>query len=312
MEYEIVSEALTKFYGLKMAIEDVNFCIRKGEVVGFLGPNGAGKSTILKILTCFLRPTKGRVIIDGMDIIKRSIEIRRLMGFLPENVPLYSELRVRDFLRFCGRLKGLSRQRLRDDIERVVEICDISHIKDSLIRHLSKGLKQRVGLSQALLGDPSIVILDEPTSGLDPVQRVEMKRLLRRLSGKKTVIISTHILKDAQDICDRVIILKDGKVLREDTPEGISKAIEGQRLISLKIKEGAKEEIEELLRNISGVHEVILEDEGEIIIKADFDPDIRPEVARSIIDKGYELLELKELKKDLEDSFFYLIKGATE
>ena len=312
MEYEIVSEALTKFYGLKMAIEDINFCIRKGEVVGFLGPNGAGKSTILKILTCFLRPTKGRVIIDGMDIIKRSIEIRRLMGFLPENVPLYSELRVRDFLRFCGRLKGLSRQRLRDDIERVVEICDISHIKDSLIRHLSKGLKQRVGLSQALLGDPSIVILDEPTSGLDPVQRVEMKRLLRRLSGKKTVIISTHILKDAQDICDRVIILKDGKVLREDTPEGISKAIEGQRLISLKIKEGAKEEIEELLRNISGVHEVILEDEGEIIIKADFDPDIRPEVARSIIDKGYELLELKELKKDLEDSFFYLIKGATE
>ncbi|HDI78161.1 MAG TPA: ABC transporter ATP-binding protein [Desulfobacteraceae bacterium] len=312
MEYEIVSEALTKFYGLKMAIEDVNFCIRKGEVVGFLGPNGAGKSTILKILTCFLRPTKGRVIIDGMDIIKRSIEIRRLIGFLPENVPLYSELRVRDFLRFCGRLKGLSRQRLRDDIERVVEICDISHIKDSLIRHLSKGLKQRVGLSQALLGDPSIVILDEPTSGLDPVQRVEMKRLLRRLSGKKTVIISTHILKDAQDICDRVIILKDGKVLREDTPEGISKAIEGQRLISLKIKEGAKEEIEELLRNISGVHEVILEDEGEIIIKADFDPDIRPEVARSIIDKGYELLELKELKKDLEDSFFYLIKGATE
>ncbi len=312
MEYEIVSEALTKFYGLKMAIEDVNFCIRKGEVVGFLGPNGAGKSTILKILTCFLRPTKGRVVIDGMDIIKRSIEIRRLIGFLPENVPLYSELRVRDFLKFCGTLKGLSRQRLRDDIERVVEICDISHIKDSLIRHLSKGLKQRVGLSQALLGDPSILILDEPTSGLDPVQRVEMKRLLKRLSGKKTVIISTHILKDAQDICDRVIILKDGKVLREDTPEGISKAIEGQRLISLKIKEGAKEEIEELLKDISGVHEVILEDEGEIIIKADFDPDIRPEVAKSIIDRGYELLELKELKKDLEDSFFYLIRGATQ
>ena len=312
MEYEIISEALTKFYGLKMAIEDVNFCIRKGEVVGFLGPNGAGKSTILKILTCFLRPTKGRVVIDGMDIIKRSIEIRRLMGFLPENVPLYSELRVRDFLKFCGTLKGLSRQRLQDEIERVVEICDISHIKDSLIRHLSKGLKQRVGLSQALLGDPSILILDEPTSGLDPVQRVEMKRLLKRLSGKKTVIISTHILKDAQDICDRVIILKDGKVLREDTPEGISKAIEGQRLISLKIKEGAKEEIEELLKDISGVHEVILEDEGEIIIKADFDPDIRPEVAKSIIDRGYELLELKELKKDLEDSFFYLIRGATQ
>ncbi|MBN2125016.1 MAG: ABC transporter ATP-binding protein, partial [Deltaproteobacteria bacterium] len=192
----IAAEQLTKYYGLKPAIQEVSFEVRKGEIVGFLGPNGAGKTTILRIITCFMQPTSGRILVDGLSTRRDSLKVRRKIGFLPENVPLYSELSVKAFLAFAGAVKGLSGKELQAEIDRVLGACDLKEHGRRLVKHLSKGLKQRVGLAQALLNDPPILILDEPTTGLDPAQIVDVRKLIRELGGERTVLLSTHILPE--------------------------------------------------------------------------------------------------------------------
>jgi ABC-2 type transport system ATP-binding protein len=303
----IAAEALTKYYGLKPAILDVSLEIEKGEVLGLLGPNGAGKTTILRILTCFMQPTSGRVTVDGMDCRTDSMEVRKRIGFLPETVPLYSELRVSRFLAFAGSIKGLSGAELTRSIDRAVEDCGLSEHKNRLIKHLSKGLKQRVGLAQALLNDPAILILDEPTTGLDPAQIVEVRHLIRQLGGERTVLLSTHILPEVSQLCQRVIILDRGRIREEGSPENLAhKAQKGLRtIVSV---DGPKSEVKQKLQSLKGTIRVIeSRGNGDFIVESGHDDKIRPQIARTIVECGWGLKEMKSADLSLEEVFVNLV-----
>jgi ABC-2 type transport system ATP-binding protein len=303
----IVAEALTKYYGLKPAIRDVSFRVEKGEIVGFLGPNGAGKTTILRILTCFMPPTSGQVLVDGLSTRTRSLEVRAKIGFLPENVPLYNDLSVKRFLAFAGSVKGLKKSPLRDEIQRVTHVCGLDEHLMRLIRHLSKGLKQRVGLAQALLGDPSILILDEPTTGLDPAQIVEIRQLIRSLGRERTVLLSTHILPEVSQVCNRVIIVNKGGIIAENTPEALTAQTQKGSRTTLRI-DGPQSEIGEKLLSVEGVSKV--EGgvrRGEFIVESGSDERTRPRLARAVVEAGWGLQEMRARDLSLEEVFVQLV-----
>jgi ABC-2 type transport system ATP-binding protein len=208
---------LSKRYGDLAAIRDVSFTASDGQILGFLGPNGAGKTTTMRIITGFMPATAGTVRVDGFDVFEQSTEVRRRIGYLPENPPLYNDMTVDGFLRFVARLKGMGRVDIAAALERVVETCGLAGVRDRLLGHLSKGFRQRVGLAQALIHDPPVLVLDEPTIGLDPKQIIEIRRLIRTLGGKRTVVLSTHILPEVSQVCDKVVIINDGRIVVEDT-----------------------------------------------------------------------------------------------
>jgi len=307
----IIAQALSKYYGLKPAVQEVSVQIAKGETVGLLGPNGAGKTTILRILTCFMPPSSGTITVNGQDSYTHSLAIRSKIGFLPETVPLYSDLSVQQFLDFAGSIKGLHGRSLGLALDQVSEECGLKEHRKRLIKHLSKGLKQRVGLAQALIGNPPILVLDEPTIGLDPAQIVEMRKLMRDLTGKRTIILSTHILPEVSQVCGRVIILNKGRVVAEDTPQSLTSQFQkGFRTILL--IDGPAPEIAAKLKAVTGVQQVhTTERSGEYIVESVSDEKIRPLLAQTVAQAGWDLRELKAGELSLEEIFVQLITDET-
>ena len=303
----IIAENLTKFYGLKLAVQNVSFRIEKGEVVGFLGPNGAGKTTILRILTGFLQPTSGKILVDGLDGQTHSLEVRKRIGFLPETVPLYDELTVRRFLVFSGTIKGLGGKALNGEIDRVISACGLAEHRERRIRHLSKGLKQRVGIAQALINNPPIVILDEPTTGLDPAQIVEVRKLIKDLAGQRTVLLSTHILPEVSQVCERVIIVSQGRVVAEDTPSNLTGQLQ-KGLRTILYVDGPPEDVQAKLASLQGVTRVVPSHPGgEILVESAADEGLRPLIAKTIVESGWGLKEMRTSDLSLEDVFVQLV-----
>jgi ABC-2 type transport system ATP-binding protein len=242
---------LTKRYAGHTAVSNISFTVKRGEIVGLLGPNGAGKSTTMRILSCFLPATSGTVSVAGMDVFKESDEVRRCIGYMPENNPLHTDMRVREYLKFRARLKGLSRKRSRERVDIVLEQCNLTDVTKRIIGHLSKGYRQRVGLADSLVHEPELIILDEPTIGLDPTQIRSVRQLIRSLAENHTVLISTHILPEAEMICSRVLILYEGKVLAADTPENLQQQLRQDSKI---VAEIAAPQARRLTEIIAGVH----------------------------------------------------------
>ena len=310
----IVAEELTKYYGLKPAVQDVSFNIEQGEIVGFLGPNGAGKTTILRILTCFMPPTSGKTLVGGLDTRSESLKVRGKIGFLPENVPLYNDMTVKRFLAFAASVKGLRGKQIKTEIDRVIPICGLVEHSSRIIKHLSKGLKQRVGLAQALLNDPPILILDEPTTGLDPAQIVEIRELIRNLGGNRTVLLSTHILPEVSQVCQRVIIINKGRIVAEGTPESLSDQLQKQKGLRSSIwVDGPSPQVKDKLLQVEGVSLVEETDrEGEFIVESVFDENIRPMMARMVVESNWGLKEMRSKDVSLEEVFVQLVTEEEE
>lgn len=296
---------LTKYYGQNCAVNNLTFNAEKGEILGFLGPNGAGKTTTMRILTGYMPPTSGSVTIGGLDVMEHSLEVRRMIGYLPETVPLYPELRVWDYLEFMGRLRRV--QNLDERIEAVLEQVGMEEREDSFISKLSKGMRQRVGLAQALLHQPEVLILDEPTIGLDPAQIIEVRRLIQEIGKQKTVMLSTHILSEAQQICDRVLIINRGQVVAEDTPERLQRQISGRQKVTVQVEAGAEQAVA-VLRALPQVASAALNERGRITIESAGDEDIRSRVVAALSAAGHGILEIYSETVNLEDIFLQLTK----
>ena len=304
----IEAEGLTKFYGPIGAIRNVSFQVEKGEVVGFLGPNGAGKSTTLRILTCFMPPSSGIARVEGLDVIENSLQIRQKIGYLPESVPLYKDLTVRRFLRFAASSKGVEAKRMNAEVSRVVSACGLEKNADRIIGNLSKGFRQRVGLAQALLNDPSVLILDEPTIGLDPAHIIEIRRLIQDLRADRTILLSSHILPEVAQLCQRVIIINKGEIVATDSPANLTSQLQKTIKIVLEVS-GPIHEFAQAIENMTGVEKVSLVSNGtsRFVIETDPSTDIRPEIAAMAVQKGCGLLELKTMQLSLEDIFMQLV-----
>jgi len=303
----IAAENLTKFYGAVAALRQVSFEIDKGEIVGFLGPNGAGKTTTLRILTCYMPPTSGRATVAGLDCEEHPLEVRAMVGYLPENVPLYSDMTVRRFLAFAAAAKGVRRQHCRQELHRVIDACGLQAVADRIIGHLSKGYRQRTGIAQALLNDPAILILDEPTLGLDPGQIVEIRALIRELGKERTIILSSHILPEVSQLCDRIIIINKGQIVATDTPENLTAQLQQNARVLLEV-EGPSEEVIAVLMKIPGVHKVIPgEHRSKYVVENARELDLRPEIARAIVQSGWQLRQLTAQDMSLEEIFMHLV-----
>jgi len=303
-------EGLTKYYGQIRGIEDVTFTIKEGEIVGLLGPNGAGKTTTMRILTCLFPPTRGKAEIAGLNILENPIEVKKLIGYLPETTPLYLDMSVLSYLMFVAEMKGIKRKDRKRKVEEVVEVCGIENVKRRLIGKLSKGYKQRVGLAQALLGNPPVLILDEPTIGLDPKQTFEFRQLIKDMQGKRTIILSTHILPEVSMTCQRVIIINKGKIIAQDTPDNLAFQLQKSYKICAKI-EGPPEKIVERLKDIEGIKDIKVEKKiddkkFEYVINAE-NLNIAKDIASCTVKSGWGLFEIRPLSMGLEDIFVNLV-----
>jgi ABC-2 type transport system ATP-binding protein len=298
---------LTKDYGSRRAIENLSFEARQGEVVGFLGPNGAGKTTTMRILTGYMPPTYGTAEIAGFDILDDSLEVRRRVGYLPETVPLYPDMTVFDYLKFMADLRHLPNV---DEMVDALEMVKMTQRSEGYIGNLSKGMRQRVGLAQALLHRPEVLILDEPTIGLDPAQVVEVRSVIRDIGKERTVLLSTHILSEAQQLCDRVLIINKGKIVTEDTPENLQSRLMGAERAMIRIK-GEGDDLVPLLKNIKGIQDIVVHPDGGVIFQYASGMDIRPEVAKTVINENFELLELSPITLSLEQIFLELTRDNT-
>ncbi len=298
-------EGLTKDYGIRRAINNLTFNAERGEILGFLGPNGAGKTTTLRILCGYMPPTLGVAKVAGFDVVDESIEVRKRVGYLPETVPLYPDLTVYEYLMYMADLRHLGDA--EDRIDEVLEIVHMEERADGYISNLSKGMRQRVGLAQALLHEPEVLILDEPTIGLDPAQIRDVRNLIQEIGKERTVLLSTHILSEAQQVCDRVLIINKGRIVTEDTPQRLQGRLTGAQRVILKIG-GDADGIEKLLDKIPGVARVSNDSEGEFELETAPGQDARSEVARAIVEGGYDLLEMRPVGLSLEDVFLELTR----
>ncbi|MDE3118227.1 MAG: ATP-binding cassette domain-containing protein [Nitrospirota bacterium] len=297
---------ITKRYGDLTAIERVTFSVNKGEVLAFLGPNGAGKTTTMRILTCYMPATEGTARVAGYDCFDQPLEVKRRIGYLPETPPVYQELTVAEYLTFTGRLKGMGRTDLRSAMDRTIERLSLGDVRHRLIANLSRGYKQRVGLAQALLHDPPVLILDEPTVGLDPKQIIEIRELIKSLAGSHTVILSTHILPEATAVCQRVVIISGGRIAAVDTPERLSARLRQSEKISVTVKTPPPD-LAARFRSLPGVLSVFEPtDSGAFLLECELGRDLRDDIARLIVTQGWGLLELKAVSMTLEDVFLRL------
>ena len=302
----IDAQNITKRYGDHTAIERVTFSVDKGEVLAFLGPNGAGKTTTMRILTCFMPATEGTARVAGYDCFEQPLEVKRRIGYLPETPPVYQELTVAEYLTFTGRLKGMGRADLRRELDRTIERLSLGDVRHRLIANLSRGYKQRVGLAQALLHDPPVLILDEPTVGLDPKQIIEIRELIKSLAGSHTVILSTHILPEATAVCQRVVIISGGRIAAVDTPERLSARLRQSEKISVTVKTPPPD-LADRFRSLPGVLGVFEPtDSGAFLLECELGRDLRDDIARLIVTQGWGLLELKAVSMTLEDVFLRL------
>ncbi len=298
-------ENLTKYYGKRLAVDNISFSVAKGEIVGFLGPNGAGKTTTMRILTGFLAPTSGNVWIADYDMSEHSLEARQRIGYFPEAIPLYSDMTVRSYLDFSSRLRGLDKKRIKTRIEEVVNTCHLEEYVDVIIGKLSKGFRQRVGVAQAIIHEPEVLILDEPTIGIDPIQVSVTRQLIKELGKEHTVLISTHILPEVSMTCERVIIINEGKIVAEDRIENLSSLISGTKRIRLEV-EGPPEKVADRLRQIEGVLQVSYEN-SNYIVQCAAEQDPRGKIMETIVQGGWTLLSLESVEMSLEDIFLKLI-----
>jgi ABC-2 type transport system ATP-binding protein len=295
---------LTKDYGARRAIHNLNFTAQQGEIVGFLGPNGAGKTTTMRILTGYMPPTDGEAIVAGYDVVEESLEVRKRVGYLPETVPLYTDMVVFDYLKFMGDLRQIPD--VEDRVDEVLDMVALTDRAQGYVGNLSKGMRQRVGLAQALLHRPEVLILDEPTIGLDPGQVVEVRALIREIGKERTVLLSTHLLHEAQNICDRVLIINKGKIVAEDTTENLQARLVGAERVIVRVRGEADKELASTIKEIKGVRGVELKDDGVVEFEFSSGKDLRPEVAKQVIKSGYDLLELRPLGMSLEEIFLEL------
>ena len=299
----IQATGLTKDYGARRAIENLTFEAKQGEVVGFLGPNGAGKTTTMRILTGYMPPTYGSAKVAGFDIITESIEVRRRVGYLPETVPLYPDMTVFEYLKFMADLRHLPNG--EDMVDDALAVVGMNDRADGYVSNLSKGMRQRIGLAQALLHKPEVLILDEPTIGLDPAQVVEFRTIIREIGKERTVLLSTHILSEAQQLCDRVLIINKGRIVAEDTPENLQARLVGAERAVLRIK-GEADDLAPVIAKIKGVLGVNIQPDGSLEFQFSPSLDVRPEVARAVLASGYDLLELSPVGMSLEEIFLQL------
>ena len=302
-------EGLTKKYGERVAINHLTFKANKGEIVGFLGPNGAGKTTTMRILTGYMPPSEGKATVAGYDLITESIEVRKRVGYLPENVPLYPEMSVVQYLDFMSELRQIPKR--QDRVDEVMEVVNIADRAESFIGNLSKGLRQRVGLAQALLHKPEVLILDEPMEGLDPQQQIEVKKLIREVGKEQVVMLSTHILAHAQELCNRVIIINAGQIVAEDSPERLSAQIAGGARVHLHV-DGDGAGLRDALQALPGLSKVNAVADGQFEIETAPGKDARPAIARAVVEGGWNLLELRREKLSLEEIFIELTREETE
>ena len=308
-------EHVSKVYGERKAVDDISFKVEKGEVLGFLGPNGAGKTTTMRILTCYMPATVGTARVAGYDVFENSLEVRRRIGYLPENPPVYPDMTVDSYLHFVARIKGTSSERRKNQVDDAVEKCGLGDVANRIIGRLSKGYRQRVGIAQALLNNPEVLILDEPTSGLDPKQINEVRELIKSLAGAHTIILSTHILPEVSMTCSRVVIINKGKVAAMDTPDGLANQLKGTERISLTV-DGPVDDVYAKLLQIDGVLNVeaqASENTGggaqtlSYIVECRLNTDLRRTLAAEVVAGGWGLLELGSVSMSLEDVFINLV-----
>jgi ABC-2 type transport system ATP-binding protein len=311
---------LTKRFGRHAAVDDLTFEVRPGEVLGFLGPNGAGKTTAMRMITGYLPPSEGRVSLGGFDLLEHPLEVKRRIGYLPENPPLYPELTVRRYLEFVADIKDVPAGRRTAQVNRAIERAVLGEVRDTRIAKLSKGFKQRVGLAQAIVHEPPVLILDEPTSSLDPKQRAEVRELIAELRGDHTVVLSTHILSEASQIADRVIILNRGKVMAVDTPARLGERLRGREIVTAEIQlpqDGAAPEagaVRAAIESIGGVRQVAIEAAAgqplQVRVESDAGTDVRGDVAAMVAARGWRLLGLHVESLSLEDIFLKLTEDG--
>lgn len=300
---------LTKRYGDHTAIDSLSFSIKKGEVVGFLGPNGAGKSTTMKIITGFMAPTSGSAKICGFDVFENPLEVKRRIGYLPETPPVYQDMIVQDYLAFVAEIKGVEKSAIQKNVERAIEKTNLGQVRKRLIHNLSKGFRQRVGIAQALVSDPEVLILDEPTVGLDPKQMAEIRSLIKELRGEHTLILSTHILPEVQATCERIIIIHRGRIVAQDSLDNLSALQTKGRKVELKLRK-ASPDVEQQLGRIQGVHKVANGATPQEWTLDTIEDDLVIEsIAREVLQQGYGLLSIGSVKADLEDIFLKLTYG---
>ena len=309
-------ENITKRYGSFTAVENINFEIEEGEIVGFLGPNGAGKSTTMNMITGFIEPTSGKIIVDGYDISKKPRKAKRQIGYMPEGVPLYSDLTVKEFVTYMAELKGVPRKEKKEKVQKALKETGLTDVQNKLTRNLSRGYKQRVSMAGALVSNPKVIILDEPTVGLDPKQVTEIRALIKELGKEHTVILSSHILSEVSQICNRVIIINNGKIVAIDTPENLEKEVVKDNSVYVTVEDNDNK-IETIREKLPKIKEIKLVTENEdktkkYIITADEDVDLRKSIFETFAKEGITIFEMKKSDATLEDAFMQLIDSKEE
>ncbi len=301
----ITVDHLTKRYGDVAAVRDISFTAENGQVTGFLGPNGAGKTTTMRVLTGFTPPTSGRALVGGFDVFEQSMNVRRVVGYLPENVPLYRDLTPYEYLMYLGEIRGLRERKAR--AQAVLARVGLSARSNSRIRTLSKGMKQRVGLAAALLHDPQVLILDEPTIGLDPLQVLELRQLVAELGREHTVLFSTHILSEAEQVCDKIVIINGGQIIAQGTPQALRDQLARGGRVVVRVA-GDLEAARAVLAALPAVQEAVLDRDSVVVTPADSSADLRPDAAQALMAQGFGLLEVRSLAVNLEDIFIELTR----
>jgi ABC-2 type transport system ATP-binding protein len=307
-------EGLTKRYGRNVAVDNISFGVQKGQIVGFLGPNGAGKTTTMRVLTCFLPPTAGTAEVAGYDVLAAPMEVKRRIGYLPETPPLYPEMEVVEYLVFVGRLKGIGKSDLPRRVDEVIERTAIGDVRTKLLGRLSKGYRQRVGLAQAIIHNPDVLILDEPTAGLDPKQIIETRQLIRALAGDHTIILSTHILPEVEQTCEQVVIISKGKLVATDSVQNLTNRLRGSEAVAVSVDTpgGAPpaDQIRQKLEQVPGVSRVVFKEARDT--RQSFEVEslqgrsVRADLARAVVESGWNLVELHAVAFSLEDIFLQL------
>lgn len=311
-------EGLSKNYARTVAVDNISFSVNKGDIVGFLGPNGAGKTTTMRILTCFMPPTEGKATVAGFDVFEQPFEVKKRIGYLPETPPLYPEMSVADYLSFVARLKNLPNSEIKRRTDEVMERCAVADVRSKLISKLSRGYRQRVGLAQAIIHNPDVLILDEPTSGLDPKQINDTRELIKSLSGEHTIILSTHILPEVEAVCQKVIIINKGKLVATDSVENLKNRAGLTNAVQVQVDtagEGDATAVRQRLEQVPGVSKVLdkMISGDRFVFEVDSLPErnARADIARAIVHSGWNLLELKSLTFSLEEVFLELTASNT-
>jgi ABC-2 type transport system ATP-binding protein len=304
----IQADGLTHYYGPYPAIQDVSFSVKKGEILGFLGPNGAGKTTAMRIITGFMPPTRGKVSLGGYDVVEKSLEVRRRIGYLPETVPLYTEMGVSNYLKYMGTLRGMSPKAIKQRTSEVIDLCRLGDYRKTAIGKLSKGFRQRVGIAQAILHEPEVLVLDEPTIGIDPIQVVETRRLIGDLGKSQTVVLSSHILPEVSMVCERVLIIHEGRIVAEDTPKNLAEGLQATDRLEIEVG-GPVAQVLPVLRNVKGVISVAHRTSAQqelYLIQVRPGRDLRDVISRAVVDSGWRLLSMQSVSMSLEEIFLRL------